>query len=893
MFTIKRYRKLINKIKSFELKHLDDVELLSQVDPWDVTRTFAIIREVVGRRIGMWKLFDSDLLEDWCSKSSVISKSAEQVEELRKSVDDWDIYLDGDFYQMVQEMRKSQDDLTFWPFDVQLIGALAMYNGNIAEMGTGEGKTLAAVFPTSMWALSGKKVHIATVNDYLALRDYEWMAPVYRFLGLSVGCVLQFMDDTERREAYLCDIVYASNYELGFDYLRDQVKADPEKKVQDKLQYVIIDEIDSILMDEATTPMIISGSSEYESDSLYQDFHSFWRLKPAVEYILNKQQEIVHKLLVEAKDEKDDYLKAVKMIQVSKADPLNNLLLEELSKDSYLSEKRKNILSKFRSARSEYKLERGLFYVVDENQRTIKLTDQGYDEVEQILDKAILENSLSLRNLLLLLRACILHKKDEDYIVQNGNVIIVDEYTGRLAFGKKYEEGLHQAIECKENLEITEENRVIGRITQPNYFRLYENMTGMTATAYTEAQEFKRLYKLDIVRIPPNKPLIRVDLPDKFYRTEIEKLEAIVNDVIEHHKIGRPVLIGARSVEKSQRLSEMLSEMDIPHNLLNAKNHFKEAEIIKDAGRPYAVTIATNMAGRGTDIILGDSRLGLHVIGTERHRARRIDKQLIGRAGRQGDPGSSRFYLSLEDDLFRIFGQEEFSRMAKALDESNFKLMEKLTLQAQYKSEESGYETRKYLLEYDNVTHKQREVIHELKQEAIKGKWTIKELRSIIIDEYVSYLVDTKFDLNYLREYCFNNFGVKIPDININAEPDEAKENICNAFEKTYWERLEIFGKDFCSRIIQAVLVKTIEEAWTDYLSYQGELQKSFMLRHDERGKTIAKYRLESAEIFEDLINSIRRETLKDIFTYPLPGVRISNKMDRELIDDVKNLLSV
>ncbi|MDQ1318232.1 MAG: Preprotein translocase subunit SecA [Candidatus Poribacteria bacterium] len=644
---LKKYQQVIQKVNSFDFSDFDDSNLLKRIinlktqihDDKAIPEILAIIKEVIDRRLGIWKLFDSDLPEHF----NHLSETYAYVKNGRSQVDDSQIHLGVSFYAEVRRLRQPQDGLTFMPFDVQLLGALALLEGKIAEMGTGEGKTVVAVFPACIWALSGKKVHIATVNDYLALRDCMWMGRVYKFLGLEVDCVLSHMPDSEKRTSYKADIVYGNNYEFGFDYLRDNLRNKLSDRVQGKLECVIIDEIDSILMDEATTPLIISGTPDKSSSN-------YWRFKSIVESLIKHQNEIIDQLF----KEDNPLLNIIRLIQIRMADPWNPQLLDYLSNDNDTVKKMNSVHGKFIAMRSEYKLEEDLLYVVDEKNRALKLTDTGITFVEDRLGKGFftltdqqiqhtpyikdegrkmkdendqliphpsslilqssgdtggcynpeLQGNESVRNFLQLLRAYILHRKDEDYIIHNSGIIIIDEFTGRLAFGKKYEEGLHQAIECKEGLQVTPETRVMGKITHPNYFRLYEKKSGMTATAHTEAEEFKKLYKLEVVRIPTNKPVIRTDLQDRYFKTEEDKLQAIIDDIRECHAHGQPVLIGTRSVEKSEYLSRLLKEQNIPHSVLNAKNHSEEADIIKNAGQPYAVTIATNMAGRGVDITL-------------------------------------------------------------------------------------------------------------------------------------------------------------------------------------------------------------------------------------------------------------------------------------------------
>lgn len=894
----KKYQHAIKKINNFNFENFDDSELLARINLLKeklnnlsndiIYELFSIIREVIDRRLGIWKIFDSDLSDPF--KTEAIQANYDNVRAKRQSLDNSQIYLDNVFYAEVRRLRQAQ--LSFTPFDVQLIGGLALLDGKIAEMGTGEGKTIVAVFPASVWALSGKKVHIATVNDYLALRDCMWMSPVYRFLGLNVDCVLSYMPDDERRNSYQADIIYGNNYEFGFDYLRDNLKNRVKDKVQSKLEYVIIDEIDSILMDEATTPLIISGSPENNTSD-------FWRFKGVIESLIKQQKEITECLFDEFEAEGDPEIQIIKLIQIKMADPLNEKLQVYLADDE-TTEKIDAIHGKFIAGRSEYKLEEDLLYIVNEKQRTVKLTDNGITFVEEKLGEGFLTMPLNhnsnikgeqVRNLLQLLRAYTLYRKDEDYIVSNGGIIIVDEFTGRLAFGKKYEEGLHQAIECKEGLQITPENRVMGKITHPNYFRIYEKMAGMTATAHTEADEFKRLYKLEIVKVPTNKPVIRIDLPDKFYKTEEEKFEEIINDIKECYSVGRPILIGTRSVEKSENLSAILEKNNIPHNVLNAKNHEEEAEIIKNAGQPYAVTIATNMAGRGTDIVLGQNVVsGLHVIGTERHTARRIDDQLIGRSGRQGDPGSSRFYLSLQDDLFRLFASDEMPEMAKAIENRQINKLKIVTKKAQRKSEETSYAIRKHLIEHDDVIDKQRKVIYKMREAILTDNEIEKRIQEIIAD-YVDSIVPSNFPFTNIE----NALNVYIPDNFDDFDRESVKNIIIGAIGKVFETRRDLLGKDFYEKLGKAIMLEVIDNAWTDYLSFQNEFDNSIMLRSYVKGDVIVDYKRECAKSFKDLLSSIKYETLRGILAYPLPKEKTDSALrtdqNKQLSDQIKKML--
>jgi len=958
----KTYDSIIQKANSVDFSMLDDSELfdyfndIRPISSGFIPESFAIIREVFDRRLGIWRIFDRELKDTFDDIQSIWSF----VYEKRKSMGDSRIHLEGSFYEYVRNKRRREDSLMFIPYDVQLIGALALYDGKIAEMLTGEGKTVIAVFASCLWAKLGKKVHIATVNDYLALRDCKWMSPVYEFLSFRVDCVLSYMTDAERRISYDADIVYGNNYEFGFDYLRDNLKYRLTDRVQGRLDCIIIDEIDSILMDEATTPLVIS-------EAPYNDYSDYWKLKETIELLIEKQSDLVSNLLQQARLETDTQLKYIMLIQISKADPWNRGLLDYLNEDESMSRGMDATLGRFATARSEYKLEDDLYYVIDEKHRTVKLTDNGINMIEQQLGEGFMTyrdadfRGEALRNLLQLLKAYTLFRKDEDYVVNDGSIVIVDESTGRLAYGKKYEDGLHQAIECKEGLQVTSENRITGRITHTNYVRLYEKVSGMTATAHTEADEFKRLYNLDVVRIPPNKPVIRFDLPDMFFKTEDEKLEGVVDEIKEYHKFGRPILAGTRSVEKSEHLSDLLKQSDIPHRVLNARNHSEEADIIRLAGEPYAVTVATNMAGRGTDIALGrnlyqivlenyieyfkkeaenheirintysqiehemitqrimladqlqireiadsknvkkvivvsarpteeknvvsarlteerigdkkpgvaiDFGLGLHVIGTERHSARRIDDQLKGRSGRQGDPGSSRFYMSLEDELFRVFSDSDIS--------GQIYKMTALSRKIQRRSEEMSYESRKTLIEYDDIMDKQRKAIYCKRLEILKSV----DADSIIypvIEEFTNDLMSSYFgtyetepDLHELERDLYESFGVHILNI-MKLDAPEIKSAVLKNLKNAWDSRREIFGDDFSIKLVKVAMIDALDSAWSDYLSFHSEFDNSMMLRSYVRDNIKTEYRLEANRIFNELHRLIRSKSLKAIFGYPIP----------------------
>jgi len=576
-------------------------------------------------------------------------------------------------FAVVREAGKRTINMRHFP--VQLIGGIVLHQGKIAEMATGEGKTLVATLAAYLNALSGKGVHIVTVNDYLARRDRQWMGPIYEFLGLSVGVIQQGMPPQERRAAYNCDVTYGTNNEFGFDYLRDNMVVSIEDKVQRELHYAIVDEVDSILIDEARTPLIISGPSEESTDKYYK-----------VDRIIS--------------------------------------LLKKGERDEVSKEERGD-------------------YIVDEKHKTSYLTEQGEIKAAKLLGLKDMHSLTTMEykhHVNQALRAHNNYKRDVDYMLKDNQVVIVDEFTGRLMPGRRWSDGLHQAIEAKERVKIERENQTLATITFQNYFRMYEKLAGMTGTAATEASEFLQIYKLDVAVIPTNKPLNRTNYPDVIYKTEREKFNAVVEEIEELHKQGRPVLVGTVSIEKSERLSQLLKRKNIMHSVLNAKYHEREAEIVALAGQRNAVTIATNMAGRGTDIVLGEGVAelgGLHIIGTERHEARRIDNQLRGRAGRQGDPGSSRFYLSLEDDLLRLFGSERIMGMMKRLgmpegQAIEHKLITRAITTAQKRVEAMNFDIRKQLLDYDNVMNKQREVIYKQREVILKGENLEEEINRMI-----------------------------------------------------------------------------------------------------------------------------------------------------------------
>ncbi len=696
------------------------------------------------------------------------------------------------------------------PFDVQLIGGTVLHQGKIAEMKTGEGKTLVAVMPVYLNALTGRGVHVVTVNDYLAKRDSEWMGEIYKFLGLSVGCIVHGLDDRQRKAAYDCDVTYGTNNEFGFDYLRDNMKFRLEDMVQRELNYAIVDEVDSILIDEARTPLIISGPAEKSTQLYVRVNRIIPHLKPEVHY---------------TKEEKS---------------------------------------------------------------RTVTLTEEGVAAVERLLG---VENLYDPRNMDLLhhvqqaLRAHTLFQKDVDYIVKDGKVIIVDEFTGRLMPGRRYSDGLHQALEAKEGVQVENENQTLATITFQNYFRMYNKLAGMTGTADTEAEEFAKIYNLEVVVIPTHKKMIRIDYPDCIFRTEREKFQAVVQEIKELHAQGRPVLVGTVSIDKSEMLSRMLKREGIPHQVLNAKHHEKEAEIVAKAGQKGAVTISTNMAGRGTDIVLGPGVAelgGLHILGTERHEARRIDNQLRGRAGRQGDPGSSRFYLSLEDDLMRIFAAERISNLMQRIgmeegEPIEHRLVSKAIENAQSRVEAHNFSIRKHLLEYDDVMNQQREVIYRQRREALKGgnlKPAIMDMAEELLDEIIQSTTDEKtfaedWDLETLGAELQRLFGPGLmPAASELSElrQDGLRELLWRRVQERYEAREKEFGDTLMRDLENYVLLQTLDSLWKDHLLNMDHLKEGIGLRGYAQQDPLVVYKREAHALFDDMIHRLKEETVRVLF---------------------------
>jgi preprotein translocase subunit SecA len=727
-------------------------------------------------------------------------------------------------------------------FDVQLIGGVVLHQGKIAEMKTGEGKTLSATLPVYLNALTGKGVHVVTVNDYLASRDAQWMGTIYRFLGLTVGCIVHGLDEIERKEAYDADVTYGTNNEFGFDYLRDNMKFELEELVQREYNFAIVDEVDSILIDEARTPLIISGAAE-KSTRLYQD----------VDRLIPKLQSETH-------------------------------------------------------------------YTVDEKARAANLTEEGVTRCEGLLH---VDNLYDPRYMELLhhinqaLKAHTLFKRDVDYIVKDGEVVIVDEFTGRLMPGRRYSEGLHQALEAKEKMKVKSENQTLATITFQNYFRMYDKLAGMTGTADTEAEEFAKIYKLDVLVVPSHKPMIRIDHPDLVYRTVREKFLAAAEEIKELHAKGQPVLVGTVSIEKSEAMAALLKRQKVPHHILNAKNHAQEADIVAQAGRLGAVTISTNMAGRGTDIVLGGNPEflakqdadpetepeahaaallkyeavcrkerqkvleagGLHIMGTERHESRRIDNQLRGRSGRQGDPGASRFYLSLEDDLLRLFGSDRISGVMQKLgmedgEPIEHNIISKAIENAQGKVEGRNFDIRKQLLEYDDVLNKQREVIYAQRRMALTGEGVhdnvldmIEELADQVVSVHADeQLTSSEWDFQAMNNAVAATFGFEPgfePEDGLTAEGLAA--DVAQEARKYYEQKFELYGQETMTYLERMILLQVVDGLWKDHLLNMDHLKEGIGLRGYGQKDPLREYQREGFDMFADMVERVKAETVSSL----------------------------
>lgn len=731
------------------------------------------------------------------SDSSLANKTNEFKARLAKGETLDDILPDA--FAVTREA--SRRVLGMRQFDVQLIGGIILHRGNIAEMGTGEGKTLVATAPVYLNALEGKGAHVITVNDYLAKRDSEWMGQVYKFLGLSVGLIVHDLDFEQRKIAYNSDITYGTNNEFGFDYLRDNMVSSLDQMVQRPLHYCLIDEVDSILIDEARTPLIISGPGQKSTDNYY----------------------VMSKLVPQLK----------------------------LGED----------------------------YTIDEKQKTVAPTEAGVSKMEKMLkvDNLYDTDNLELNHLFVqALRAQAMMERDRDYVVKDGEVVIVDEFTGRLMYGRRYSDGLHQAIEAKEGLQVQRESQTLATITFQNYFRMYDKLAGMTGTAKTEEQEFIKIYGLEVFQVPTNRPVQRKDLPDVIFKTKRGKYRAVVREIERRHATGQPMLIGTTSIEQSEQLSHMLKEAGIVHNVLNAKYHELEAQIVAQAGQKGQVTIATNMAGRGTDIVLGEgvSELGgLAIIGTERHESRRIDNQLRGRAGRQGDPGSSQFFLSLEDDLLRIFGGDNIKKFMEKMgleedEEIRSSMVSSAIQKAQKRVEERNFDIRKYVLEYDDVMNQQRKVVYEQRRKILEGQ-DMKDQILNMVDMLINHGLETyanpklypeEWDFDALIKYCEKYFlapgEVKLDEIE-NMSREEIGRKLMDIAHETYEAREKSIGSSMMRELEKAVMLKVVDSKWMEHLDDMDMLKEGIGLRSYGQRNPIVEYKVEAFNIFSEMQQSM------------------------------------
>ena len=793
-------------------------KLLGNKNAKEIKRIRSIVEEINGLEPSLLSLSDTSLR----------AKTEEFKERLAKGETLDDILPEA--FAVVREASKRV--LGMRHFDVQMIGGIVLHRGNIAEMRTGEGKTLVATLPVYLNALSGKGVHVVTVNDYLAKRDSEWMGRLYNFLGLSTGLIVAGLDYDQRKQSYGADITYGTNNEFGFDYLRDNMVIHADQMVQRPLNYAIVDEVDSILIDEARTPLIISGPGERSTERYYE-------LAKIVPHLV--------------KDED---------------------------------------------------------YTIDEKQKTIAPTDEGIAKVEKMLHIENLYDSanLELNHLLSAsLRAYAMMERDKDYVVKDGEVVIVDEFTGRLMFGRRYSDGLHQAIEAKEGLRVERESQTLASITFQNYFRMYEKLSGMTGTAKTEEQEFNNIYGLEVYEIPPNKVLARIDMPDLIFKTKEAKYRAVVRDVVERHKTGQPILVGTTSITQSEMLSDMLTKAGVPHNVLNAKHHEKEAEIVANAGQYGMVTIATNMAGRGTDISLGEGVAelgGLHILGTERHESRRIDNQLRGRSGRQGDNGSSQFFLSLEDDLMRIFGADNIAGMMDKLgmeeDEPiEHSLITKSIERAQKKVENHNFNIRKYILEYDDVMNQQREVLYGQRRLILNNqslRETILHMVDNLIINSMNQYADEKLypeEWNYeglLKhlEIYFLEPGMLTVEQMEEYGRAELQDHLIDIAHKEYEKRESLFGEANMRELEKAIMLKVVDSKWMEHLDAMDMLKEGIGLRAYGQKNPLVEYKFEAYDMFENMKEAITDETIMYLYRIQINVDTIAEEEPVDHLADAK-----
>ncbi len=816
------------------------------------------------------------------------------------------------------------------PYDVQLMGGIVLHSGKIAEMATGEGKTLVATLPVYLNALTGRGVHLVTVNDYLAKRDSEWMGEIYKFHGLTIGCITNTMEPEQRIKMYACDITYGTNNEFGFDYLRDNMASEKSYCVQRGHNFAIVDEVDSVLIDEARTPLIISGA-------VGSTEHKFDEMKPRVERLWRKQSNLVASIVNEAEqllksEDKEDREKAgVQLLRAHRGFPKNKSLLKLLSEPEYKKLLQQTELEFLReNAKRMPEIDEELYFAIEERNNQMDLTEKGREELalgsteqkeffvlpdlgteiskiendssmsaeDKVRRKDELyhiysERSDRIHTLNQLLKAYTLFEKDVEYVItEDGKIAIVDEFTGRVLPGRRYSDGLHQAIEAKESVKVERDSQTLATITLQNYFRLYRKLAGMTGTAETEEGEFFEIYKLEVVVIPTNRPIVRIDEDDAIYKTRREKYNAIVGKIKELREEKRPVLVGTTSVDVSETISRMLKRQGVTHNVLNAKQHQREAEIVAFAGQPGAVTIATNMAGRGTDIKLGAGVVdvgGLYILGTERHEARRIDRQLRGRSGRQGDPGTTKFFISLEDDLMRIFGSDRITNIMSRIgmedgEAIQHPLITRSVERAQKKVEENNFAIRKRLLEFDNVMNQQREVIYARRRQALEGERLKGEVFDYL-EEVVQSIVDKYYDdgdIESIHSEILQSLLVDMkfePKVFEDLGKDGVKEKLFEAAKDFYQHKEEMLGSDLMARLERYAVLSVIDEKWKEHLREMDDLKEGIGLRAYGQKDPLLEYKSESYGLFLTLLEQIRNEVVAFCFKFwPQAPAEVQNK---------------
>ena len=825
------------------------------------------------------------------------------------------------------------------PYDVQILGAIILHKGKVAEMKTGEGKTLVATMPIYLNALTGRGVHVITVNDYLAQRDAEWMGEVYKRLGLTVGYILNSMDNTKRREMYGRDITYGTNNEFGFDYLRDNMALQSEEKVQRGHSFAIVDEVDSVLIDEARTPLIISGAVDTPVDE------TFTRLKPGVQNLVKKQTSLVSDLVKEAKmfiDQKDEENAGLKLLQAQRGMPKHRQVMKIFQETGTLklAQETESIYTRDKKM---HEVDDILYFAIEEKSHVMDITEKGrsvlspdnpetfiipdlgellleVEEREDLSDKEKefekekahqlhAERSSTIHNFNQLLKAYTLYEKDVEYVLQNGKVMIVDEFTGRVLPGRRYSDGLHQALEAKENVKIERETQTLATITVQNYFRLYDKLAGMTGTAETEAEELGSIYGLDVTVIPTHRPVSRDDRDDLVYKTKREKYNAAIDEISECHSKGQPVLVGTISVEVSELLSRMLKRKNIPHNVLNAKQHKSEADIVTRAGQKSAVTIATNMAGRGTDIKLADGVKdigGLHIIGTERHESRRIDLQLRGRSGRQGDPGSSRFYLSLEDDLMRLFSSD---RVASIMDRMGIEegevisagMVTRAISGAQKKVEVRNFGIRKHLLEYDDVMNQQRQVVYDIRNQALSGE-NMRDSVYQVLDDFIYEEINSQaetgdpdmWDWEYLKQRFASHIMVDITYEKLQSELGEIDNNekiidwILSEAKSIYKAREDLIPEQIIRSFERFITLRTIDEKWKDHLYAMDQLREGINLRAYGQKNPLLEYKSEGFKMFQEMMADMSATNIQRLFRTKLQGMEESTTSTKPVLRNVE-----